>query len=80
MERRSRHSLHELLLQDRYTPEEVAELLEIGLETVRHAAFSGELRAQIVGHDIISIRREDVQAWLEAQEAPESTLPRGRGV
>ena len=76
MERRLHHSLHELLLQDRYTPEEVAELLEIGLETVRHAAFAGDLRAQIVGHDIISIRREDVLAWVKAQEGPESTPPR----
>jgi excisionase family DNA binding protein len=80
MERRPHHSLHELLLQDRYTPEEVAELLEIGLETVRHAAFAGELRAQIVGHDIISIRREDVLAWVKAQEGPESTPPRRRDV
>ena len=80
MERRPHHSLHELLLQDRYTPEEVAELLEIGLETVRHAAFAGELRAQIAGHDIISIRRDDVLAWLGAQEGPESTLPGRRDV
>jgi aryl carrier-like protein len=45
MERRSHHSLPDLLQQDQYTPEEVAELLEIGLDVVRHAAFSGELRA-----------------------------------
>jgi aryl carrier-like protein len=63
MERRPHHSLQELLLQDLYTPEEVADLLEIGLDVVRHAAFSGELRAQIAEHDIISIRREDVLAW-----------------
>ena len=63
MERRPHHSLQELLLQDQYTPEEVADLLEIGLDVVRHAAFSGDLRAQIAEHDIISIRREDVLAW-----------------
>ena len=41
MERRSHHSVAELLQQDQYTPEEVADLLEIGLDVVRHAAFSG---------------------------------------
>ena len=80
MERRPHHSPHELLLQDRYTAEEVAELLEIGLDVVRHAAFTGELRARIAGHHIISIRREDVLAWFEAREGPESTPPRGRDV
>jgi excisionase family DNA binding protein len=60
--------VYELLQQERYTPEEVAELLGIGMHIIQHAAFSGELRAQIVGHDIISIRRDDVLAWLEARD------------
>ena len=67
MERRTHHTVYELLQQERYTPEEVAELLGIGVHIIQHAAFSGELRAQIVGHDIISIRRDDVLAWLEAR-------------
>lgn len=67
MERRGHRSIAELLRQDRYTPEEVARLLGIGLDVIRHAAFSGELRAQIVGHDIISLKREDVLAWLAEQ-------------
>ncbi len=78
MERRPHHSLHELLLQDRYTPEEVAELLEIGLDVVRHAALSGELRARITEHDIICIRREDVLAWLEATDGPARYEPPSR--
>ncbi len=76
MERRPRHSLHELLQQDRYTPEEVAELLEICLDVVRHAAFSGELRAHIAGHDIVSIRRDDVLAWVGASGGPDAARPR----
>ena len=35
---------------------------------MRHAAFTGELRAQIVEHDIICIRRDDVLAWLAATD------------
>ena len=54
--------MDELLQQERYTPDELAQLLGIGVHIIQHAAFSGELRAQIVGHDIISIRRDDVLA------------------
>jgi aryl carrier-like protein len=76
MERRPHHSLPELLQQDQYTPEEVADLLEIGLDVVRHAAFSGELRAQIAEHDIISIRRDDLLAWVMATDGPDAVTSR----
>ena len=68
MERRTQHTAYELLQQDHYTPEEVAELLGIGLDVVRHAAFTGELCAQIIEHDIISIQRDDVLAWLGTRD------------
>ncbi len=76
MERPTHRTSDELLREDRYTPEEVAELLwpegpadllHGGLDVVRHAAFSGELRALIVGHDIVSIHRDDLLAWLEVR-------------
>jgi hypothetical protein len=41
MERRVHHSLYEVLWQDRYTPAEAAELLQIGIDVLRHAAFKG---------------------------------------
>ncbi len=68
MERHTHHSIHELLQQDSYTPEEVSELLGIGLDVIRHAAFAGTLRAEIEGHDIISLRRDDVLAWLQTRD------------
>ena len=68
MERRTHRSISELLQQDRYTPEEVSELLGIGLDVIRHAAFAGTLRAEIEGHDIISLQRADVLAWLQARD------------
>jgi hypothetical protein len=68
MERRTHHSKSELLQQDRYTPEEVSELLGIGLDVIRHAAFAGTLRADIEGHDIISLQRADVLAWLQERD------------
>ena len=72
IERRLHHSLYELMWQDRYSPEEAAELLQIGLDVLRHAAFTGELPAQIIEHDIISLQRDDVLAWLEASDGRES--------
>jgi excisionase family DNA binding protein len=75
MERRTHHSVYELLPQERYTPDEMAELLGIGLHIIQHAAFSGELRAQIVGHDIISIGRNEVLAWLEARDRLDQAGP-----
>jgi hypothetical protein len=58
-------SIYELLQRDVYTPEEVAQLLDMDVNVVRNAAFEGELRAQIVEHDIVSIHREDVIDWFQ---------------
>jgi hypothetical protein len=68
IERRLHHSLYELLQQDQYTPEEVAEVLWVSIDVVRHAAFTGELPSQFIEHNIISIQRDDVLAWLEASD------------
>jgi hypothetical protein len=68
IERRLHHSLYELMWQDRYTPEEAAELLQIGIDVLRHAAFTGELPSQIIEHDIISLQRDDVLTWLRESD------------
>ncbi|MGH2560989.1 MAG: DNA-binding protein [Thermomicrobiales bacterium] len=57
-------SMDELLRHDHYDPEELARLLDMPIYTIRHAAFVGELKAYIVGHHIISLRREDIVRWL----------------
>ncbi|HEU0115984.1 MAG TPA: hypothetical protein VFQ80_14960 [Thermomicrobiales bacterium] len=64
MEARGYRSLVELLHRERYTPEEAADLLQMGVDVLRHAAFAGELDAEIVDHDIVWLRREDLLAWL----------------
>lgn len=46
------------------TPQELSRLLDIPLDAITHAAFSGALKAHIVNHDIISINRDDALAWL----------------
>ena len=79
MERHRHESVYGLLQHERYTLEEVAELLGIGLAVVRHAAFTGELRAQIIGHDIIGLRRDDILAWLKERDGPERESLAGAG-
>jgi excisionase family DNA binding protein len=67
MERHTQESIYELLQHDEYTPEEVARLLGVGVDQVRHAVYTNRLPALVVGEDIVSIRREDVVAWYMAQ-------------
>ena len=55
---------HVDLLQEEYTPEEVARLLGTSKEVVMHAIWSGELKADRKGHDVICIKHEDVVDWL----------------
>jgi excisionase family DNA binding protein len=70
---RKPESMFELLHHERYTAEELAKLLGIGLDVVRHATFSGELRGQVIGHHIICLQRQDILRWLrERGELTES--------
>ena len=63
----------------RYTLEEVAELLGIGPDVIRHAAFAGTLRADIKGHHIISLQRDDVLAWLQTRDGSDWGRSAARG-
>ena len=56
--------MEELFESAELTPQELSRLIDIPLEAITHAAFSGELKARIVDHDIISINRDDALAWL----------------
>jgi hypothetical protein len=67
-ERPLHQSPYELLQHDHYTAEEAAEALLIGVEIVRHAVFTGELPAQVIGHEIVSINRDDLVAWYQTSE------------
>jgi excisionase family DNA binding protein len=75
METRTSASLFELLQHEHYTADEVARLLGISVAIVRHAAFWGELPAQIVGHHIIRLRQEDVVAWWNARDLADHARP-----
>lgn len=64
LDERAYDSVEEILHHDSYSPEELARLLEVPLNTVQRAAMSGQLKAYIVDHHIIAIRRADVVDWL----------------
>jgi excisionase family DNA binding protein len=66
---RLNESPEELLHHDHYDPAELARLLDMDRYLIRHAVFTGHLKAYKVGHEIISIRREDVLRWLHDREA-----------
>ena len=59
-----RESIAELLQHDHYTPEDLAELLNMDAWAIRRAARTGELPAFIVDHQILCILREDAIHWL----------------
>ncbi len=64
IERSKPNAIQELLKHDHYRPEELARLLDLRVEVICSAAFSGHLIATIAGHDVVDIRRQDALRWL----------------
>ena len=64
MERHLHPLADELQHKDVFTVEEASDVLFLGVDVVRHAVVTGELPAQIVGHDILAIQREDMLTWF----------------
>lgn len=67
-ERHIHPSPDELQHQESYTLHEVADVLLIGVNIVRHAVFTGELPAEVVGHDVVAIRQQDILVWFQERE------------
>lgn len=57
----------ELLHKESYSPQEAAEVLQMRERTILSAAYGGELKARIVNHDVVSIDRADLIAWLRSR-------------
>lgn len=66
-------SMSELLRQDTYSPQELAELTGIGDDVILRAARTGDLPALIVDHDVMSIRRDDALIWMRAWRAAQES-------
>lgn len=54
----------EALIQDHFTPHELAELLGVSESVVIHAVHRGELQAFTVEHHVVDITRADALDWL----------------
>jgi hypothetical protein len=61
---RSHDRSHVDLTQEEFTPEEVARLIGTSLEVVMHSIWSGDLKAERKGQDVICITHESVTDWL----------------
>jgi hypothetical protein len=64
---RSKKSMEELFIADRLTPEELSRLIDMPVDVITRAAYAGELKAEIVNHDIVSISRDDALSWLASR-------------
>lgn len=60
--------IEELLNQETYTVPEAAEVLNMAQRRILSAVYGGELKATMAGHDIVSISRSELVAWLRRQE------------
>lgn len=67
-ETRDMSRIEELLNQETYTVPEAAEVLNMGQRRILSAVYGGELKATMAGHDIVSISRTELVAWLRRQE------------
>jgi excisionase family DNA binding protein len=52
------------LHHERYRVQEVANLLGMSVDVIRHAVQRGDLKAEHVEHEITFIHRDDLLAWL----------------
>ena len=55
------------LREEQYTVQEVANLLGMSTDMIRHAVQAGELQAERMEQEIVSIRRADLLDWLNSR-------------
>jgi hypothetical protein len=63
-----RESIANLLGQNHFTPREVADLLEIDFYVIERACLDGALKAKVIDHHVLDIKREDLLTWLDHWE------------
>jgi hypothetical protein len=60
---------HVDLSKDEYVPEEVARMLGTGLEVIMHAIWSGDLKAERKGPNVVCIPRAALIEWYGKDRA-----------
>jgi hypothetical protein len=56
--------IEELLRKGTYGPEQAASLLDMDVQRIYAAACRGDLKARVVGNDMVSVERSDLIDWL----------------
>jgi hypothetical protein len=56
-----------LLRSDWYTPDDLADLLDMSLNEIRRAVFENRLHATVIDGHIVEITRHDALVWLAAK-------------
>lgn len=62
-----RRPLDDLLHDNHYSAEELADLLEVSVDYIRHEVRRGQLKGYVVDHQVLDIRREDVIDWFHTR-------------
>ena len=57
--------MKELIQNDRYTPEELARILDVSEAFIHQEVAKHKLRARMIGDDTIDISREAVLEWMD---------------
>ena len=57
----------DVMQHDTFTPKELARLVGTEPTLVCEEVFHGRLKATVVNHHVVSIKREDAIAWLRAR-------------
>jgi hypothetical protein len=56
-----------LLRAEWYTPEQLADLIDVTANTVRTAVFENQLRARVIDGHIVEIDRDSALNWLKTR-------------
>jgi hypothetical protein len=57
-----------LIHQDTYTPEELADILDMDEGLIKQEVNRGNLKGNMIGNDIVDIPRESVLEWMDRRE------------
>mgnify|MGYP001225624546 FL=1 len=73
MAERADRPIEQIIMKERYTPEELAKVTGLDVDFINVEIHKGQLRARVIEHDIIDIARLDAIAWLRRRQGLDAT-------
>lgn len=68
MSERADRPIEQIIMKERYTPDELAQVTGLDVDLINVEIHKGLLRARVVEHDIIDIARMDAITWLRRRQ------------